>query len=80
MARLDGVPAGKAGLTARLLFWALRRRMGRLMDTWPIVAHVPSILRGWGLFEWHLERAKSVEPRLRKLAELKVSLLVGCPA
>lgn len=68
--RMEGVPEHKAGIAARLLFRALRRRAGRLMETWPIVAHAPGILRGWALFEWHLERARSLAPRLKKLVEL----------
>ena len=80
MARMAGVRREDAALSARSFFWMVRRRMGRLADTWPIVAHVPRLLRGWGLMELHLEGLRSVEPRLKKLAELKVAVLVGCPA
>ena len=78
--RLEGVPEREAGITARLLFRTMRRRMGKLVETWPIAAHAPGIMRGWALFEWHLDRAHSVDARLKKLAALKVSVLVGCPA
>jgi hypothetical protein len=62
-----------------LFFWATRRKVGRLADTWPIVAHAPKLLRGWGIWEMHLLGSQAVNPKLRKLAELKVALMVGCP-
>ena len=80
MARIPGVPEHRAGFGTRLLLRAIRKRAGKLVETWPIVAHVPGILKGWTLQEWFLDRAREVEPKLRKLAELKVAVLVGCPA
>ncbi len=79
MARMAGARREKTPWTARLLLGAIRRRMGRLPETWPIVAHVPKLLRGWSLWELHLDRARHLDPKLRRLAELKVALMVGCP-
>ena len=79
MARIPGVPAENAGLVSRYLFDAIRKQMGRLMETWPIVAHAPSVMRGWIAFEWFLDRSRRVDAKLKRLACLKVSVMVGCP-
>ena len=79
MARMPGVPEARAGLTARFIFGAIRRQVGRLTETWPIVAHAPQILRGWVAFEWFLDRSRHVDAKLKRLAQLEVSVIVGCP-
>jgi len=80
MARMEGVQPRAATWTARFLMRAIAKRTGRLSETWPIVAHVPRLLRGWSLWELHLDGARSVAPGLKKLAELKVAAMVGCPS
>lgn len=79
MARISGVPGQEAGMVSRTLFGLIRRQAGRLMETWPIVAHSPSIMRGWVAFEWFLARSRRVDATLKRLACLKVSVMVGCP-
>ena len=78
MARIDGPP--RPGLTARLAWAGIRRRFGKVSDTWRIAAHVPWLLRGWGAFELALERSRQVDARLKELAQIKTSMLVGCEA
>ena len=78
MARMPGVSEEEVGPIGRLLLRTLRQA-GRLSETWPIVAHAPGILKGWMAAEWFLDRTRRVPPRLRKLAELKVAVMVGCP-
>jgi hypothetical protein len=79
MARIQGGSPEEAGVISRALFGAIRKQMGRLMETWPIVAHAPSILRGWAAFEWFLDRSRRVDAKLKRLACLKVSVMIGCP-
>jgi 4-carboxymuconolactone decarboxylase len=79
MARIHGLSPERASLTARLAYRSIRRRLGKLSETWPIAAHCPWVLRGWGAFELALERSRFVEPKLKALAEIKTSMLVGCP-
>ena len=79
MARMQGVSTREASWITRLIFRGIRRRVGRLSDTWPIAAHQPGLLLGWALHELSFERAGTVDRRLRTLAQLKVSVLVGCP-
>ena len=79
MPRLPGVRDRDASWLTRLVFRGIRRRAGRLADTWRIAAHAPGLLFGWSLHELALERARGVDRRLRTLAQLKTAALIGCP-
>ncbi len=79
MSRMPGVSDQEASWISRILFRAIRRRVGRVSDTWRIVAHQPGLLLGWSLHELSFDRARRVERRLRTLAQLKVAVLIGCP-
>jgi hypothetical protein len=80
MARLDGVPQEKASWIIRLLYWIIRRKTGRLADAWRITAYAPSLLGARGILEIFLERSNLTDQRVRKLAELKTAMLIGCPS
>jgi hypothetical protein len=80
MARIKGIKREKAGLIARILYWAVHRRLGRVSVMWQITAHSPKLLLARGIFELLLDRSYLVERRIRKLAEIKASMLIGCPA
>ncbi len=80
MARMKGVSDERAGGVVRFLFRGIRQKAGRVSDTFRIAAFNPRILIGWSAFEYALDGAEDLPPNLRKLAELKVSMLVGCPA
>jgi hypothetical protein len=80
MARIQGVLKDKASVVIRLLYWAVQRRVGRVSEMWQISALVPKL--GWarGIFELLLDRSYLVDRRIRKLAEIKTAMIVGCPA
>ncbi len=79
MARMAGIESHKASWITRFIFWALRRRTGRVGTSFEIAGHHPAFLSGWMAMEYGLERSKRVVPKLVKLAELKTSMLIGCP-
>ena len=79
MARMAGLTDNEAGWIARFIFRAVRRRVGRVTDSFRIAAHTPGLLLGWSLHELAFERATAVERRLRTLAQLKTAALIGCP-
>ena len=79
MARVEGVPAARAGLFVRLAYWFTRRRLRTVPEPLAIMAHQPAILAGVAGYELALERARLVDPRLKTLAGLKAAALVGCP-
>lgn len=80
MARIEGIGKRKATLISRVLFWAARRRLGRVPEMWEIVAQVPRLHFGRGVFELLLDGSHLVPHRLRRLADVKTAMLIGCPA
>ncbi len=80
MARIEGVVKEKASLISRALFWAAKRRLGRVSETWRIIAYVPRLHFGRGLFELLLDGSRLVPHRLRRLADVKAAMLIGCQA
>ena len=79
MSRMPGVGDREASWIAQFIFRGIRRRVGRLSETWKIAAHKPGLLLGWTLHELAFDRARGVDRRLRMLAQLKVAVLIGCP-
>ncbi len=80
MARIEEVAKEKTSLMSRLLFWAAKRRLGRVSETWRIIAYVPRLHFGRGLFELLLDGSRLVPHRLRRLADVKAAMMIGCPA
>ncbi len=85
MARIEGLEPRKAGWLTRLIYSFTRRSMRKLTgrDQLPepvkIVAHHPALLRAVGRMEMAQGTARTVEPRIKHLAGLRASTLVGCP-
>jgi hypothetical protein len=78
MARIEGVPAARAGLFVRLAYWFTKRRYGRVPGPATVIAHHPAILSAAGAYELVFERARLVDKRLKQLASLKAAALIGC--
>ncbi|MAE96844.1 MAG: hypothetical protein CL910_19520 [Deltaproteobacteria bacterium] len=79
MARIPGLRDDESGWFARFFYRAVRKRSGKVGDSWRIAAHAPGLLAGWGLHEFFYGRLGKVEPALRTLVQIKVAMLVGCP-
>ena len=79
MARIQGLTGRRAGVTARVLYFFAKRKVGRVPEPATILAHHPRMMRGWAAFEVALDGAAKVDPRLKMLASLKAAALIGCP-
>ena len=77
MARIPGVSRG--GLVTRAAFWFAKRKVGRLIEPIQIHVHHPRLLRAYGSMEMGQEAARSVDKRLKALAQVKAAQLIGCP-
>ena len=76
---MSRLPApSRLGPFARVASWMSKRDFGLVPEPVEITAHHPGILRGYGIFEWEIGRAGSVDSKLKDLAEIKVAALVGC--
>ncbi len=79
MARIAGVPNQRAGWLLRLARRFSRKRLGRDLELTAIVGHSSWVLGGAGAFETAMERASSVDSRVKALAGIKAATLIGCP-
>ena len=85
MARMNGVKPDKASWYTRLVYWFVRRSIGkltghpRLIEPVMITAHHPRLLKAYGQMEMGQAAAASVPAPLKTLAGIKVATLVGCP-
>ncbi|MCL4197510.1 MAG: hypothetical protein KJZ69_08450 [Phycisphaerales bacterium] len=79
MARIAGVRSRNATWFSRVLFFMTRRRLGRVIMPIQITAHHPRLLRAVAHMELGQLAAKSVDARLKMLAQIKVALIIGCP-
>ncbi len=79
MARIEGVSEERAGLLVRFAYWFSRRRFGKVAEPLTVAAHHRKIFQAYTAYEFLLDKAKLVAPRLKALAELKAAALIGCP-
>ncbi len=79
MARIEGVPAERAGLFKRLVYWMTQRKVGKVVEPLQIAAHHSPIFRGYIGYEYALTQSHRVDVKLKTLASLKTGALVGCP-
>ncbi len=77
MARIE--PAKKRGLLTRIVFWFIRRRLGKVPLPQQITAHHPKLLSGTIRMELAVDRSKRVPAILKDLAGVRVATLGGCP-
>jgi hypothetical protein len=85
MARMNGLEPREAGWVARLLYWMVERKIGkitgtrRLVEPVKIMAHHGRLLMAYGQMEMGQEAARSVPSRLKTLAGIMAASQVGCP-
>ncbi len=79
MPRMSGVEPKQAPWHVRLIYWAVKRRLGQVSESMKILAHDPRLLRQWTRMTRYSEAKGELLPRLRRLAMLKTAMMVGCP-
>ena len=77
MARIHGSPA--QSFFSRMVYWVLRRKFGRVPESVRIAAHHPRIFKGYAEMEHGLESATGLDPKLKSLVQVRVSMRIGCP-
>lgn len=83
MARIAGAKPSKQGLfhglLTRILYFLVKRRLGRVVMPVQIVAHHARLLWGYAQMELSLDGSRLLEGTLKNLGQLRVATLVGCP-
>ena len=79
MDRIKGVGESEAGLIGRLIYRALKKRIGLVPKSKLLIAHhTPTLVAGSWLDAINAA-ARTVPPVLKELAQLKVAMMAGCP-
>src|SRR6266581_5448420 len=86
MARIATVSAGDAGEDVELALRYTRsglaeltgRETERMIEPLELYAHLPGLLRGYGMLEQATAELDRVDKRLQALAELKAATLIHC--
>jgi hypothetical protein len=85
MSRIQTIEPQRANLFTRIVYWAAKRKVGKLTDAARLVeplkvnAHQPRLLFGYGQMELALDAMSTVPAHLKSLASLKAATLIGCP-
>lgn len=79
MNRATGVQDGEAGLRTKLVYWLVKRRLGRVPLGMRIRARDPRLLVLAGKMDLYVASRGTVPTKLKELAQLKVAVMVGCP-
>ena len=79
MPRIQGIEPQEAGLVLRLAYWAVKRKVGRVVAPIKITAHHPRLLRAVGSMEMGQAAARSVDAGLKSLVQVKAAMMIGCP-
>jgi hypothetical protein len=82
---MKGIEPAEAGWLTRLVYWFVRRKIGkvtgqdRLIEPVKIAARHPRVLRAMGQMEAFAESARLVPVELLRIATLQAAMHVGCP-
>ncbi len=77
MARLAG--SKPKGLFQRMVFWYMRRFLGRVPLPAQIAARSRAVFKGYANMERAQQAANALPPGLLTLAQVRTAQLVGCP-
>jgi len=80
MARVRGLTQENPGLLIKVVYWYARRRLGNVSESIKIGANAKRVFFGRAMSEILLDRSHLINRRLRRLAEIKAGLIIGCPA
>ncbi|MDT2006918.1 carboxymuconolactone decarboxylase family protein [Rhodococcus opacus] len=86
MTRIAGVSRHDAGPMVKLAYWLTRRQMvklagretERMIEPVTVYAHLPGVLRAYGMLEQSTAKLHNLTERHRALAELKAATLTHC--
>lgn len=79
MSRIEGLSRSSAGLFARVVYFLTRRRLGKVVKPIAVFAHHSRLLRGIVHMELAHEAARSVDPVIKALVQIRAATLIGCP-
>jgi hypothetical protein len=79
MERVKGVRPAEAGWLTKLVYRALRQRMGLIPKSKTLAAHHSPTLLASSWMDAVCAPARTIPIVLKELAQLKVAMIAGCP-
>ena len=79
MAKIEGVAKGRESWILRIANRYSKKKLGAVVEPAAIMGHQPWLLAGVGGYEMANERQSSVSAKLKTLADVKASMMIGCP-
>ena len=73
-----GVSDREANLRTRIIYWFVKRKLGKIPHAVRIRARDPKLLELSGKMDLHIAKPESVPSVLTELAQIKVAVMVGC--
>jgi hypothetical protein len=77
--RIPEVDEAHAGFLTRMTYRYSRRQFGKALAPLRVIAHSERSMLAYGAYEMLSARANALPPKLKTLASIKTSTLVGCP-
>jgi hypothetical protein len=78
MSRVNGVQDDEASFMQRFVFRTAAKQVGAVAEPLRVMAKSGGVMWGAGLFQVSFDRAKTVDAKLKTLASLKASSMIGC--
>ncbi len=77
--RIRPLERKEASFSARLLFSAVKRQVGKVLTPLRVQAHRPGIMWGFALAGMSLEFSKGADKIVKRLVTIRTAQIVGCP-
>jgi alkylhydroperoxidase family enzyme len=77
--RIRPLERNEASFSARLLYSAIKRQVGKVLTPMKVQAHRPGSMWGFAAATMALEFSKSADKIVKRLVTLRTAQIVGCP-
>jgi AhpD family alkylhydroperoxidase len=78
--RVEGLERKQVGWVMKLGYAVMRRRYGKVITPAKVWARLPAASIGTAVAMWGIEEvSKGLDPKIKRLANLRTAQMVGCP-
>jgi len=77
--RIRGLERNEASFSARLLYSAIKRQVGKVITPMKVQARRPGILWGFAIATAALEFSKGLDKTVKRLVTIRTAQIIGCP-
>jgi len=77
--RIRPLEPKEAAWSSRLLFWLVKKQVGKLITPLRVQAHRPGIMWGFAAMTTAVEFSKAADKTVKRLVTIRTAQIVGCP-